>query len=378
MQLYRRFSAIASVLLAASCANHEPTPGTAKAEKRQVRAVVPPDTSTRIRIPEGSFDSGTEPGSHDRLPELEPRVTRLALGPFEIDVDAYETAPGQPLLGASLGDAIGHCRNRGGRLCTELEWERACKGPASAPFATGTEFDPNCETSPERCASAFGVRGLGSRREWTASDLEKAEIRQNVLRGASPGAPAAHHRCAHRSLSGETSNDVAFRCCYGPPNAAKVNSPGLGTTFSQIDLSVERLSELLGADPTTREFARDVRYFEDPEASRAVLEKGPGDTKGFLLTTAPLLWNPIVGAEFLVVTARSGPTTSLVATFHVLEQGRYRLASSFVMRGEPGPVALAYNGYIRPRLHFSSCWGCPGETGKILYRDPDQTIILQP
>jgi hypothetical protein len=48
------------------------------------------------------------------------------------------------------------------------------------------------------------------------------------------------------------------------------------------------------------------------------------------------------------------------------------------MEHEIGPVALAYNGYIRPRLHFSTCWGCPGETGKILYRDPDSVAIFQP
>jgi hypothetical protein len=64
--------------------------------------------------------------------------------------------------------------------------------------------------------------------------------------------------------------------------------------------------------------------------------------------------------------------------YHVLAEGKYRLASSFVMRDEPGPIVLAYNGMIRPRLHFSSCWGCAGETGRILYRDPDSVIILQP
>jgi hypothetical protein len=78
------------------------------------------------------------------------------------------------------------------------------------------------------------------------------------------------------------------------------------------------------------------------------------------------------------VSARSGSSTSFVVVFHALGGGDYRLGSSFVMEGEPGPIALAYNGYIRPRLHFSSCWGCPGETGKILYREPDSAIVLQP
>ena len=48
------------------------------------------------------------------------------------------------------------------------------------------------------------------------------------------------------------------------------------------------------------------------------------------------------------------------------------------MKNEPGPVALAYSDDIRPRLHFSSCWGCPGETGKILFRRPERVAIVQP
>ncbi|MCC6898276.1 MAG: hypothetical protein IT377_04840 [Polyangiaceae bacterium] len=48
------------------------------------------------------------------------------------------------------------------------------------------------------------------------------------------------------------------------------------------------------------------------------------------------------------------------------------------MKNEPGPVAFAYSGYIRPRLHFSTCWGCPGETGKLLHREPDAVVIVQP
>jgi hypothetical protein len=56
----------------------------------------------------------------------------------------------------------------------------------------------------------------------------------------------------------------------------------------------------------------------------------------------------------------------------------YRLAGSFVMKNEPGPVALAYSDDIRPRLHFSTCWGCPGETGKILFRKPERVAIVEP
>jgi hypothetical protein len=333
---------------------------------------------SRVLIPEGSFESGTEPGLHGRIPELEPKTRRVALGPFHIDVDLFPNPAGGPWMAASRTQARDACRERGARLCTELEWERACKGPSSTPFAWGPESSAECSSAPSGCVSAFGVRGLGSVREWTASDAKTGGAVGAVIRGASPTEPAQWRRCAHRAVvDADAGRDVGFRCCHGPPNAARVEAPRLGATFTQIELPLARLAELLGADSHTRELSRELAYFE-PEAARTVLDRGPGDTKGFLLTTAPLLWNPVAGADFLVVAARSGHKTSFVVAFHVLRDNDYRLASSFVMQGEPGPIVLAYNGYIRPRLHFSSCWGCPGETGKILYRDPDQAVILQP
>jgi hypothetical protein len=106
--------------------------------------------------------------------------------------------------------------------------------------------------------------------------------------------------------------------------------------------------------------------------------RGPGDKQGFSFTVSPLLWHPVAGAEFLLLTARSGKDKSFVLCYYVLGKDDYRLASSFIMDHEPGPVAFAYSGYIRPRLHFSTCWGCPGETGKVLHRKPDSVVILQP
>jgi len=373
-----RAARLATCLLAWSCANPERTRGTPAPPEAAPAAARPPLSGTTARIPEGSFESGTEPGRHARNPQLEPKTKRLALGPFAIDIEPFRGDSGAFSLGLSRNAALDRCRERGARLCTELEWERACKGPAGSAFAGSTQGG-QCETNPDACASGFGVRWMGQLREWTASDVDGDSSKGAIVRGAAPADPADHRRCSHRSVATDaTPSDIGFRCCEGPPNAPKVDTPRLGPTFTQIELAVARLGELLAADERTRGLSRELAYFTEPEASRAVLDKGPGDTKGFLLTTSPLLWNPVAGADFLVVTARSGKSTSFVAAFYVLGDDRYRLASSFVMQDEPGPVALAYNGYIRPRLHFSTCWGCPGETGKILYRDPDQTVILQP
>lgn len=333
----------------------------------------------RVLIPAGSFNAGTEPGQDERHPEIEPHLESVALGPFEIDARPY---PGSEpaTLGFSRSGAREACATRSGRLCTELEWERACKGPESQRFASGAELDSSCAAAPEGCRSAFGVWGMGSAPEWTASDVTSGAEPLAAIRGPEAARTAANQRCAHRSaLSPEpAAASLAFRCCYGAPNAARVQIPALGPTFDELQLPLPRLAELLRADPLSARLAQELDYFPHPSSAATVLAKGSGDRQGFSFTSLPLLWNPVRGASFLVVSARSGEQTSFVVVFHVLGEDRYRLASSFIMEGEPGPIALAYNGYIRPRLHFSSCWGCPGETGKVLYRDPDSALILQP
>jgi hypothetical protein len=157
-----------------------------------------------------------------------------------------------------------------------------------------------------------------------------------------------------------------------------VVEPRAGQTFSQAGITLDRLTTLFRKTEKLARIQKDIKLFREPDAAETVVGRGPGDRKGFLFTVAPLLWNPVAGADFLVVAGRSGETTSFVVVFRVLGKDDYQLASSFIMENEVGPVALAYNGYIRPRLHFSTCWGCPGETGKILYKEPDSVMITQP
>ena len=97
-------------------------------------------------------------------------------------------------------------------------------------------------------------------------------------------------------------------------------------------------------------------------------------------TTAPLLWNPVPGEEILVVTGRSGPHSFIVA-FHRFadERGesRYRVGSAFLLENEPGPVMLVYDPSARRRLHWMTCQGCYGESGRIRYGDDDRVVITQ-
>ncbi len=381
----RALTAFAAALIAGtSCrreaAKEEPAPSLSTPPKAAVAA---PLAGERIDIPGGAFKAGSPPGEAGRRPEVEERSTTAELGPYRIDRLPYPNDPSQPARTLiARGDAERLCEERGARLCTELEWERACKGPESHRFASGDIWDERCAKAPRSCASSFDVLSMGSLREWTASDVipEGEGPRKAALRGAAVDAPSDLRRCAARSAEKPelTSDTLGFRCCKGARNAALVVEPRAGQTFAQASITPTRVAELLKSSPRTEAIAKDVRFFREPDSAETVVSRGPGDRKGFLFTVAPLLWNPVAGAEFLVVTGRSGESTSFVAVFHVLGKDEYRLASSFVMKSEVGPVALAYNGYIRPRLHFSTCWGCPGESGKILYRDPDGAVIVQP
>ena len=89
-----------------------------------------PLPNERVEIPGGSFNVGSRPGDPGRNPELEPRLTSIELGPFQIDRLPYPNdGKSPPLTGVSRDEAKRRCAERGERLCTELEWERACKGP---------------------------------------------------------------------------------------------------------------------------------------------------------------------------------------------------------------------------------------------------------
>jgi hypothetical protein len=334
-------------------------------------------------VPTGGFRAGSMPGDPGRHPELEPKLMTIELGAYKIDRLPYPNDPNRtPLTSVTREDAMRLCGERGARLCTELEWERACKGAKDDRYPTGDGWEPRCAKEPTRCESGYGTLGMGAALgEWVTSDIAPGTPKAlAVVRGAAADAPAEDHRCAARHGTPATTKEatIGFRCCEGPPNARVLPEPALGDAYQKVHLGLERLVELLKAEPLTRDLAKDVKLFREPDSAETVVSRGPGDRKGFSFTVSPLRWNPVPGADLVVLVGRSGENTSFVVAYHVLADDQYRLAGSFVMKNEPGPVALAYSDDIRPRLHFSTCWGCPGETGKILFRKPERVAIVEP
>lgn len=350
------------------------------------------DAGEKVGIPAGKLVAGSTPGDRGRDPMLEPALLEVELSAFEIDKLPYPNDPRQvPKTAVTREQAHELCAERGGRLCSELEWERACKGPDATPYAGGQIWDPGCATAPETCASGFGVLAMGmAMREWTASDvlpIEKLQPQAAAVRGAGAEAADVDHRCAHRvAVSPDAgSGDIGFRCCYGDANAATIPSPSYVATVRKVELPPSRLSEMFAGIERLAPLAKEeIVYFREEAAVDEVMRRGrargmdagstPPNTE---LTTSPMIWNPVPGEEILLVIGRSGEKTSFIVALHVLPGGRHRVGNALVMEGEVGPVAIVYNPYVRRKLHWTSCWECYGEVGNITYRDDNRVVITQ-
>jgi hypothetical protein len=335
-----------------------------------------------VAIPAGKHALGSTPGDRGRDPTLEPPGTEVALGAFDIDRYLYPndlSAP--PKTGVSRKQAAKLCEERGRRLCTEVEWERACKGPEGDAYAGGAGWSKACASDPKTCASAFGVLGMGAFREWTASDIEAVgEVKGGAsVRGADRSAGDVDRRCARRSPVDASREDesVGFRCCGGDAVTAAFPKPVEGAPFEPTELSADRLAQILRAVPQLAKLSGDPKYFDDEAAAREVTSRADGGTPdGYKLTTAPLLWRPVLGEEVVVVTVQVGGD-SLVAAFHRLPGDRLRVASTLILTKDPGPVVLAYDRSAPKRLEWSTCWQCRGESGRIAYRDDRRVVITQ-
>ncbi len=345
-----------------------------------------------VSIPAGKLVAGSTPGDRGRDPLTEPALLEVELGAYDIDRYLYPNDVDKPpLTGVTREKAAELCRARGRRLCTELEWEHACKGPADDPMAGRAAWDPACGKAPASCASGFGVLGMGAAlREWTSSDV--AEVKDlapggAAVRGASAAAADVEHRCAHRARVDATasSDDLGFRCCGGAPNAASIPAPPIEPTFTKVELGVDKLAELFSTVPQLRKLGTDLKYFDEAAAKEVVARADAGDPpKGVTLTTSPLVWSPVPGEHLLVLTGLAGEDSFIVA-FEKLPDDRYRLGSTLVLHKDKGPVILGYSGYDGRRskersigsLDWATCWKCPGESGAITYREDNRVVVTQ-
>lgn len=340
----------------------------------------------KVDIPGGGFAVGSTPGDRGRDATLEPALLQIELGSYAIDTYLYPNDPQKPpLTGVTRQRAADLCQEAGGRLCTELEWERACKGPEGSVWPGSATWDAACAKAPLSCASGFGALGMGSAlREWTASDVAPIETmvaKGAAVRGAKGDTAGPDHRCAHRSAVEATSSgdDLGFRCCHGAPNAATIPSPQFQQTFRKAEIEPAQLAEMIASVPELKELSREVTYYKEPDDVNLVLSRGDAGVNtvpNTTFTTQPILWSPVPGEEILVIAARAQRNSFIVA-FYRLPGDRYRIASSLLLKDEKGPIVLGENSYIRKRIPWGLCWDCRGESGHVSYRDDNRVVITQ-
>lgn len=210
-----------------------------------------PPTRGMIWIEGGSLVAGTPVDVVPRKADREMNGEQVVLNGFYIDEYAYPNEQGAiPTTGVTRDEAQQRCEERGKRLCTELEWERACKGPNNSIYEYGDRYVPTiCGTGgPSRplpsgyrfgCRSEFGVHDLhGSLWEWTSSPWGRGTDRGWVTqRGGNDEDGEVVGRCANgRPRAPNTREaDVGFRCCSGKVNEAEVHiEVGEGSVLRRV------------------------------------------------------------------------------------------------------------------------------------------------
>lgn len=227
----------------AGCGHHERTPAAASASATPGTPLGPPVAAAPPRkgmvwIPGGALVAGTPPNSLPRIADEEMPGEQVILKGFYIDRFPYPDEDGAiPLTGVDQARAKALCEDRGERLCSELEWERACKGPDNKKYEYGNQYRADrCGTGLPpamrptgvhvACRSDFGVRDMhGGVWEWTDSPWGRGTHGDLVtLRGGNAPLGLVVGRCANgmgRSPS-TRSGTIGFRCCAGPRNDAEV------------------------------------------------------------------------------------------------------------------------------------------------------------
>jgi len=195
-----------------------------------------------VLIPAATLIAGSSCDATPRITNEELPATAVQLGEFNIDAYPYPNDPAKaPVTNVSRDEAAQMCTSAGKRLCTELEWEHACKGVFNHEYEYGATFTPaTCATvaagaapgagtmgTRAQCVSSFGVHDMhGLVWEWTDSNWGRGTSGGLVAtRGGYGPSGELVSRCANGQGRAplEKAANLGFRCCSGAKNTADVN-----------------------------------------------------------------------------------------------------------------------------------------------------------
>jgi hypothetical protein len=182
----------------------------------------------RLAVPAEGPPSATVTPVEPALGHTCPLGANLMDGQHRYCIDVYEYPGGKtiPRTQVAFEEAGRLCAMRGERLCTEQEWERACRGKMGASYPYGQTFDPSrCNTRGERgseispagsfstCRSASGAYDMsGNVSEWVSGAHGASQ------KGGSAQSTNPQVRCSNtvHGQSLEGGPYVGFRCCADP------------------------------------------------------------------------------------------------------------------------------------------------------------------
>jgi serine/threonine protein kinase len=206
----------------------------------ELRAMVA-DHPEMLYIPPGPYLRGRMNQEDPAVaPRSEPGAREVEVAGFLIDRFEHPNRKAEgvrPTLKVTSEQAEAACKEQGKRLCSDDEWEKACKGPDNLIYPYGDVFEPTtCGEGIdgeytlgafESCVSGYGVWGMGAGpREWTATAPGQASQRR-VVKGGMRGNPGRGSRCAF-GIDESTmyaDNTLSFRCCMDVAGAAPPADP---------------------------------------------------------------------------------------------------------------------------------------------------------
>lgn len=355
----------------------------------------PPAVGGIVRVPAGVLLRGSAPQDVLRDQFAENDLVPTEVTAFGIDALPYPNDPTRPpRVGVTRPEAEAMCAEQGKRLCTEIEWEAACRGADNRRYPTGNTYDPSDypDEDPIEPPSPTGAFAMGRLLEWTASawgrdpdQVERAAVRgyaPDQLTAGRPTPPENGRRCAKRwpRLPVEGSPALGFRCCRGPANRAVCDIERPRPPFSlYANMKPDKFAKVIRSIPELAMVHDDPRMFSDGDV-RAVLARRGNDRealreKGLRFRWKPVRWIPRQGMELWVAVGRSDRHAFVVALHEAEDNERYVHASSLILWDQPLPLALAFREGTRGEIYWAPCWGCR-DGGTLEYDEDSNEIII--